>query len=88
MAATTFDEWKALSKKEQFEAWKQWDPYSDEDLGELLSAILTAFRTEYPDIASANWGNVHGELQIVVDPGLHACPGSFMGVPVRRAPGR
>lgn len=88
MAVPTLDEWKALSGKEQFEAWKQWNAYTGEGLEELLDAILEAFLSEYPDTVSARWGNVHGERQIVVDPGRHPCPGPFLGVPVRGTPGR
>lgn len=78
--------WKKLSSSEQFEEWKKWNSYSDDELKQLLSEILNSFLAENPN-AKAYWGNVHGEYQLVVETKKPGIPEPYLGIPVRRAPG-
>ena len=83
--ARDIKEWRELDSKEQCEAWKKWNPYTDADLAHLMSQILTSFQEEHPQL-SVSWGNVHGESQLVVkSPGKSQLP-PYLGIPVRRIP--
>ena len=81
------DDWKAMSLKEQFEDWQKWNPYEPGDRENLINKIAEEFQSQHPELTTQGWGNVHGELQLLVAPKTENYPQSFLGVPVRRLPG-